>query len=180
MTGTVSLPTDTSIGDVSATEIGYLNNVSSAIQTQLDAKLASATAASTYAPIDSPTFTTAATLPAQTDIGNVSATEIGYLEGVTSAIQTQIDGKAALAGATFTGNVEVPDMVITGNLIVQGDTTTISASELSVRDNMIFLNTAGAFDLSGAAGDGTNVVYTTSIIHAIKVGDLPTQLLPRL
>lgn len=171
LTGTVSLPTDTSIGDVSATEIGYLNNVSSAIQTQLDAKLASATAASTYAPIDSPTFTTAATLPAQTDIGNVSSTEIGYLEGVTSAIQTQINAKAALAGATFTGDVEVPDMTITGNLIVQGTTTTISASDLSVKDNMIYLNQAGASVLTDAVGDGTNVVYTTTEAHGYDVGD---------
>ncbi len=41
-TGTVVLPSTTSIGDVSALEIGYLNNVSSAIQTQIDAKEATA------------------------------------------------------------------------------------------------------------------------------------------
>lgn len=35
-----------------ATEIGYVNGVTSAIQTQLDAKLATATAASTYQPLD--------------------------------------------------------------------------------------------------------------------------------
>lgn len=38
VTGTVALPTTTSIGDVSATEIGYVNNVTSAIQTQIDEK----------------------------------------------------------------------------------------------------------------------------------------------
>lgn len=38
------------VANVSDTEIGYLDGVTSAIQTQLDAKLASATAASTYAP----------------------------------------------------------------------------------------------------------------------------------
>jgi len=174
LTGTVSLPSTTSIGDVSATEIGYLNNVSSAIQTQLDAKLASATASSTYAPIDSPTFTTAATLPAQTDIGNVSATEIGYLDGVTSAIQTQIDAKAPIANATFTGTTEAVDLTLTGNLYVQGATTTISTSNLKLRDNMTYLNQAGGFDLSGAVGDGTNVVYTTSINHDYAAGDFVT------
>ena len=55
--GVVVLPTTTSIGSVSSTEIGYLDGVTSAIQTQLDAKLESAAAASTYAPISSPTFT---------------------------------------------------------------------------------------------------------------------------
>ena len=35
----------------------------------------------------------------------VTSTELGYVSGVTSAIQTQFTGKAALAGDTFTGNV---------------------------------------------------------------------------
>jgi hypothetical protein len=37
-TGTVTLPSDTSLGDVSATEFGHLNGVTSSIQTQLDSK----------------------------------------------------------------------------------------------------------------------------------------------
>jgi hypothetical protein len=41
-------------------------------------------------------LTTSATLPAATTIGSVSATELGYVDGVTSAIQTQLDGKQAL------------------------------------------------------------------------------------
>lgn len=174
LTGTVSLPADTSIGNVSATEIGYVDGVTSGIQSQLDAKLASATASSTYAPIDSPTFTTAATLPAQTTIGNVSATEIGYLDGVTSAIQTQLDAKAPIANATFTGDTEVVDITVTGNLIVQGTTTTVSTSDLSVKDNMIYLNQAGLSTLTDATGDGTNVVYTTSEAHGYSVGDFVT------
>ena len=39
---------------VSATELGYLDGVTSAIQTQIDSKLATATASSTYAPLASP------------------------------------------------------------------------------------------------------------------------------
>lgn len=46
-TGTVTLPTATSIGSVSATEISYVNNVTSAIQTQIDTKLAKADSSST-------------------------------------------------------------------------------------------------------------------------------------
>ena len=174
LTGTVGLPADTSIGDVSATEISYLNNVSSAIQTQLDAKLASATASSTYAPIASPTFTTAATLPASTTIGDVSATEISYLNNVSSAIQTQLDAKAPIASPTFTGSAEAVDLTLTGNLYVQGSTTTISTSNLKLRDNMTYLNQAGLFDISGAAGDGTNVIYTTSTNHDYAAGDFVT------
>jgi hypothetical protein len=107
-TGTVVLPSTTSIGNVSATEIGYLDNVTSSIQTQLDAKLAISTAASTYAPLASPTFTGTVVLPSTTSVGTVTAAEIGYLSGVTSAIQTQFSAKAPLASPTFTGTPLAP------------------------------------------------------------------------
>ena len=92
-TGTVTLPSTTSIGLVSSTELGYLDGVTSAIQTQLGTK----------APLAGPTFTGTVVLPSTTSIGLVSSTELGYLDGVTSAIQTQLGTKAALASPTFTG-----------------------------------------------------------------------------
>jgi hypothetical protein len=39
----------------------------------------------------------------QARVADVSDTEIGYLNGVTSAIQTQLDNKLALSGGTLTG-----------------------------------------------------------------------------
>ena len=41
----------------------------------------------------------------QTRVTNVTDTEIGYLDGVTSGIQTQLDTKAPTADPTFTGTV---------------------------------------------------------------------------
>ncbi len=52
----------------------------------------------TFAPKANPTFTGTVTLPSTTSIGNVSSTEIGYLDGVTSSIQTQINGKESSLG----------------------------------------------------------------------------------
>jgi hypothetical protein len=43
----------------------------------------------------SPTFTGTVVLPSTTSIGNVSDAEIAYLDGVTSALQTQLDAKEA-------------------------------------------------------------------------------------
>lgn len=100
-----------------------------------------------------------------------TTTELNYVDGVTSAIQTQLDAKAPLAGATFTGNVEAPNITITGNLTVQGTTTTVNTKDYTVRDNMIYMNQAGAFTVSNAVGDGTNVVYTTSTNHDYEAGD---------
>lgn len=50
-----------------------------------------------YAKLSSPTFTGTVVLPSSTYIGDVSATEIGYLDGVTSAIQTQLNTKITSA-----------------------------------------------------------------------------------
>lgn len=56
------------------------------------------------------TFTTANATTLQ--IGGVAITstaaELNYTDGVTSAIQTQLDAKAPLASPTFTGTVNIP------------------------------------------------------------------------
>ncbi len=57
------------------------------------------------APLASPTFTGTVVLPSTTSIGDVSNLEIGYVNGVTSAIQTQIDAKAPTAVLTNIGVV---------------------------------------------------------------------------
>lgn len=90
------------IGNVSNTELQYLDGVTSGIQAQIDSKIASSTATATFAPKESPTFTGTVVLPGTTSVGNVSATELGYLDGVTSAIQTQIDSKLSTSTASST------------------------------------------------------------------------------
>lgn len=57
---------------------------------------------------DSPTFTGTVILPTTTEIGSVDSTEIGYLSGVTSNIQAQIDDKSPNESPTFTGNPTAP------------------------------------------------------------------------
>ena len=112
--GTVTLPATTSIGNVDATEIGYLDGVTAGIQSQIDGKLGTTTATATYAPLSGPTFTGTVSLPSTTSIGNVDASEIGYLDGVTSSVQTQLDAKADLASPTFTGTVSGIDKTMVG------------------------------------------------------------------
>ena len=74
------------------------------------------------------------------EVSAITSTELGHLDGVSGAIQTQLDAKAALAGATFTGQVNMSDdLVVTGNLTVNGDTTTVSSTNLDVEDRMIML-----------------------------------------
>jgi hypothetical protein len=96
-TGTVVLPNTTSIGNVSATEIGYVDGVTSAIQTQLDSKLATDTASSTYL-----ASATAAT---------------------TYATITNDNLKAPLASPTFTGTVVLPAVTAGGSIVPATDNT---------------------------------------------------------
>jgi hypothetical protein len=119
-TGTVTLPSTTIIGDISTAELAYLANVTSDVQTQIDSKISTTSAASLYAPKASPTFTGTVTLPSTTIIGEVSTLELGYINGVTSGIQGQIDTKAPLASPTFTGTVTLPVGTVTSAMILDG------------------------------------------------------------
>jgi hypothetical protein len=60
-----------------------------------------------------------ATFPNVSGAVTATHTELNYVDGVTSALQTQLDAKAVLASAnTFTGN-----QTINGNLTVSGSVT---------------------------------------------------------
>ena len=92
------------------------------------------------ATLASPTFTGTVTLPSTTSIGSVSSTELGYLDGVTSAIQTQIDAKAPLASPTFTGTVTTATADLLGS--VRSNVTTVSASAIDCSAGNYFTKTA--------------------------------------
>ena len=62
----------------------------------------------TKAPILNPRFLGTVEMPGQTTIGDVDATEISYLNGVTSPLQAQLDTKAPINNPTFTGTVVLP------------------------------------------------------------------------
>jgi len=84
--------TSATIGDVSNTELQYLNGVTSAVQTQLDAKLSSSTAATTYATLASPTLTgtpLSTTAAVDTNTTQIATTAYvvgqGYLKSATAS-----------------------------------------------------------------------------------------------
>jgi hypothetical protein len=147
------------IGNVSNTELQYLNGVTSAIQTQIDTKSPSA----------SPTFTGTVTLPSDTSIGDVSATEIGYVNGVSSNIQTELESKAAaasyaaLSGAAFTGNVQLQEVSET---VVDVTLSTNVATLDWTAGNVYYIATAPT---DAMTFNVTNVPTTASRIMTINV-----------
>ena len=143
---------------VTATELGYVDGVTSAIQTQIDSKQATITGAATT--IDDTNLTASRAVVSdgsgKVAVSVITSTEIGYLDGVTSALQTQLNTKAPLAGATFTGQVNMgDDLVVTGNLTVNGETTTVNSENKIIQDRFIMLANA----VSGAPSADVGIFF---------------------
>ena len=78
------------------------------------------------APLASPTFTGTVVLPSTTSIGNVSATEIDYLDGVASNVQNQLNNKANLntlitPGTATKVTYDAKGMILSGTNITTSD-----------------------------------------------------------
>lgn len=129
-----------------STEIGYVNGVTSAIQTQMNLK----------APSASPTFSGTITTPltasravatgasSELAASATTAVELGYVSGVTSAIQTQIAAKAPAANPTFSGTI----------------TTPLTASRAMV--------TGASSELAVATTTATEIGYVNGVTSAIQ------------
>jgi hypothetical protein len=178
------------VADVSDTEIGYLNGVTSAIQTQLDDKsTASKTETLTNKTLTTPTinggeFTATGGTPR---IHGIYLPEPHFItfEGATNnefeTVLTTIDptadrtislpdgtgtlaleaNVAALSGATFTGAVSGTDLTLSGNLTVNGTTTNINSTNLVVEDKNIVLGDTGTPTDTTADGGGITLKGTT-------------------
>ena len=83
------------------------------------------------ASLSNPTFTGTVVLPATTSIGDVSATELQYLNSVTSNVQDQINSKAPINNPTFTGTVSLPGGTANGVLYLNGSKVATSGSALT-------------------------------------------------
>jgi len=143
---------------VSATELGYVDGVTSAIQTQIDTKLASSTAATTYQAINAA----------------VSTTELGYLDGVTSAIQTQLNQKPEYAAG------KNPFLNSSFNVWQRGTSFTLAASTSTYTADRwkCRRNAVGATISRQATNDTTNLPFIQYALRAQRdSGNATTDLI---
>jgi hypothetical protein len=104
----------------------------------------------------------------QVRVADVSDTEIGYLNGVTSSIQTQIDTKASLVSPTFTGTVSLPANTISQSMMGDDSVGTNEIGGLAVTTEKI----AALAVTEGKIADGavTSVKIANGAVTKSMVG----------
>jgi len=190
---------------VSTTELGYLDGVTSAIQTQIDSKLATSTAASTYAPLASPALTGTPTAPTaaadtnttqiattayvQTEINDLIAAAPGALDTLnalaaalgddasfSTTVTNSLAAKLNLSGGTMTGAIAMGTSKITG----MGDpTSNQDAATKYYVDNV----TVAPSNLTGpitSVGSATAIAAQTGTGSTFVVQTSPTLTTPNI
>jgi hypothetical protein len=146
---------------VTSTELGYVSGVTSAIQTQLDAKQATITGSATTIDTESLTASRAVISNSSSKIA-VSATtdtELGYLSGVTSAVQTQL-------GTKLTNSNNLSDVSSTSTARTNlglGSIATQAASAVAVTGGTI----TGLGDPS-ASSDAATKNYVDTLVTGLR------------
>lgn len=126
-----------------------------------------------YATLNSPSFTGNVTLPATTSIGNLSSTEIGYLDGINSAVQTQLDSKLSSSSAStiYLQKNEAANTYIANSIVdAKGDLIVASAADtvgrVAVGSNGQFLRA------NSSASSGVEWAAIPTINNLDDVGDV--------
>ena len=94
-------------------------------------------------------------------VSAVTSTELGYLDGVTSAIQTQMDAKAPTADPTFTGTVTCVDLTVTGT------TTTLKTQNVEIEDKILTLGvpSSGTGDTTSGTASGLHIDTASAVLN---------------
>ena len=134
--------------------------------------------------IAGPTFTGTVTIPTlsvTTTATGITATMVGLAnvdntsdanKPVSTATQTALDLKANKAAPTFTGTVTASnDLVVDGNLTVNGTNFIASATSITIEDNMIQLaheNAANSIDLGLVVGYNDGAAKHSGIVRDVS------------
>jgi len=182
-----------------ATELGYVNGVTSAIQTQIDAINSSATQTLTNKSIDSDTNVitnivdadikaaaaiavnklaalTASRAVVSDGSGFVSAatttsTEIGYVNGVTSSIQTQLNTKITVSSTDVLTNKSIDADTNTITNIENADikaAAAIAVNKLAALTASRAVVSDGSGFVSAATTTATEIGYVNGVTSSIQ------------
>ena len=122
LTGNLTLAGSTYVSDLTAASQGFVNTQISALNSSYNGAVTTILTADL-----SPSLALTSDASGKVAVSSVTSTELGYVSGVTSAIQTQINNKVSKAGDTMTGNL----VIATGAIVSITDTadTTITGDQ---------------------------------------------------
>lgn len=170
------------VSAATSTEVGYLSGVTSAIQTQINSKQATITGAATTITSSDLTASRAVVSDGsgKVAVSSVTSTELGYVSGVTSSIQTQINTLSSQINYVA-GDIAQTSFSLTNNQVVAADVTglafagtvrsaqiqysiTIDATTDLFESGTIYLiQKNGTWDLSQTWNfDNSNVIFTVT------------------
>lgn len=133
------------VTSVTATELGHVSGVTSAIQTQLNAKQATITGAATT--ITSSDLTASRALASdgsgKVAVSATTSTELGYVSGVTSAIQTQLDAKQARSTLTTKGDLYVATASATTTRLAAGTNGLFLKADSTTSEGLVYASPSG-------------------------------------
>lgn len=147
--------------DAVATVAGRTGNV---VLTKNDVGLGNVTNESKDTMFTSPTFTGTVTLPSSTSIGTISSTVLGYINGVTSPIQTQFGDKAPLASPALTGIPTAPTASVGTNTTQIATTAYADRAALPINSLRAdrYLALQNIANMVYTSGDLTKIQYNNS------------------
>ena len=174
-TGTVTVPTP--IGNTDASTKAYVDSTASTTAGNASTALTNHEADTTNIHGIADTSILVTTTGTQTLTSKTITSPLGLVKGdvglgnvdntsdankpVSTAGQTALDLKANLAGPTFTGTVAAANLTLSGDLTVNGTTTTINSTTLTVDDKNIELGSVASPTDSTADGGGITLKGAT-------------------
>ena len=130
---------------------------------------------------------TVVTLSGSQTLTNKTITSASLNGSLTTFTDTTDATSSTVAPVEFAGGVGIAkklfvggdlrtngNLQVDGNLTVSGTTTTVNATNLSITDNMIYLNNAKIATITNVVGNGSTVVYTTQDPHGYANGMVVT------
>ena len=117
--------------------------------------------------------TVKATFPNITGAVTPTHTELNFVDGVTSAIQTQIDNKAGLASPTFTGTPAAPTATLGTNSTQLASTAFVAAAIANVNAQTATVVSVVA-GTSQAAVAGAHYILTNVAATTVALPATPT------
>ena len=112
------------------------------------------------------------------EVSTTTSAQLGYLTGVTGAIQTQINAVEARRLANNITTTFTDDVIVTGNLTILGDQVTSNSVNMVVQDRMLMLANSATGAPAGDVGllfnrgnQGNAAIFYDESAQTFKMSD---------